>query len=378
MTPRDLIAGIWLATLPVWLGGMDSPSARLPEAPSDATASRGYPAALLDASDEELARRIGEDPKAVGSLSIGAPGSSILYNAVALQPDARWTIPPSAAVWGTSETIAAIETVIAKVHELYPDSPPLVVGDISSADGGRLKRHESHQGGRDVDFGFYHRGGGVGSFIAGTAANLDLPRNWALVRAMVLYTDVEAIFLDTRVQRLLYRHALSVGEDKAWLDRVFQFVKWSPGAVIKHVPRHRNHYHVRFYNPVAQELGRRAHPILVQLNIIEPPVFTIKHVVRPGQTMGHLAARYGTSVRAIQRANGMHSTVLRAGRAYRIPRRAAAPPVEPVVVPPRPLPPQTPTALAAVEWPTAPPWSAELADPAAWSPGVWTLAFRRY
>jgi hypothetical protein len=40
-----------------------------------------------------------------------------------------------------------------------------------------------------------------------------------------------------------------------------------------------------------EELGRRAHPYLVQVGLVDPPVFTVRHVVRPGQTMGHLAAR---------------------------------------------------------------------------------------
>jgi penicillin-insensitive murein endopeptidase len=85
---------------------------------------------------------------------------------------------------------------------------------------------------------------------------------------------------------------------------------------------------------------------------VDPPVFTVRHVVRQGQTMGHLAARYGTSVRAIKQANGLTTTQLRAGRSYRIPVRAAAPPSTPVVVPPRLLPPSTPAELAFVAWPT--------------------------
>jgi hypothetical protein len=57
-------------------------------------------------------------------------------------------------------------------------------------------------------------------------------------------------------------------------------------------------------------------------------------------------------VRAIKQANGLTTTQLRAGRAYRIPVRAAAPPSTPVVVPLRMLPPSTPAALASVAWPT--------------------------
>ena len=94
------------------------------------------------------------------------------------------------------------------------------------------------------------------------------------------------------------------------------------------------------------------HPLLVEMKLIDPPVYTVRHVVRPGQTMGQIAARYGTSVSAIKRANRLSSTLLRAGRAYRIPVRAAAPPSTPVVIPYRLLPPTTPEAVAAAEWPT--------------------------
>jgi len=211
----------------------------------------------------------------------------------------------------------------------------------------------THQGGRDVDFGFYYKAGKGAWFAPGSAANLDLARNWALVRALVTRTDVETILLDTRIQQSLYRYALGLGEDKAWLDRVFYFVRGSSDAIIKHVAGHRTHYHVRFYNAVAQELGRRAHPLLVKAGVMPPPVYTVSHVVRSGQTLGQLAAKYGTSVRAIQQVNGLASTQIRAGRVLQIPRRGAPAPVsEPIVVPRRLLAPSTPEALAAVDWPT--------------------------
>lgn len=308
---------------------------------------------LLEADDEELARIVEADPGSLGSLSIGAPGGGALMNAVALTPGPRILKAPGAISWGTTETIAAVHAVVDVVHELYPDTPPIFVGDISHPKGGQLKRHESHQAGRDVDFGFFYKGRTGPWYAPGTAANLDLPRNWALVRALLTCTDVETILLDTRIQRLLYRYALSISEDKEWLDRVFQFVKGSREAIIRHVPLHRTHYHVRFYSPVAQEIGRRVHPLLVERKIIDPPVYTIRHLVRSGQTLGHLASRYGTSVRSIMQANGLRSTLIRAGRTYRIPMRGVAPPSEPLVLPPRMLPPQTPEVLASFDWPTA-------------------------
>jgi LysM repeat protein len=163
----------------------------------------------------------------------------------------------------------------------------------------------------------------------------------------------EAILLDTRIQRSLYRYALGLGENKEWLDRIFQFARGSSEALIRHVAGHQTHYHVRFYNAVAQELGRRAHPLLVKLDIMSPPVYTVSHVVRSGQTLGQLASRYGTSVRAIMQVNGLSTTQIRVGRALQVPMRGAPGPVsEPIVVPRRLLPPTTPDGLAAVDWPT--------------------------
>lgn len=314
--------------------------------------ARETPRSLLELTDEELKRRVESDLPSLGSLAIGKPSSAILINPISLPEEPYWQIAPSADTFGTAETIEGLQTAVEKVHELFPDTQPVFIGDISDADGGRLKGHQTHQAGRDVDLGFYYKGGKSKWFEVGTAANLDLPRNWALVRALVTCTDVETILLDTRIQRELYKYALSISEDKVWLDRVFQFSRGSKDAIIRHVPLHRTHYHVRFYSPVAQELGRRAFPYLVEANIVKAPMFTMRHVVQPGQTLGQLATRYGTSIRAIMQANGLSTTQLRAGRAYRIPGKAAAPPIEPVVVPLRMLPPQTPPEMAPVEWPT--------------------------
>ena len=82
-------------------------------------------------------------------------------------------------------------------------------------------------------------------------------------------------------------------------------------------------------------------------------MFTVRHTVRPGQTLGHIARRYGVTVRAIQQYNGLPSTLIRAGRTYRIPLKGvAAPPSGPQIVPARMLPPRTPAALARFDWPT--------------------------
>jgi LysM repeat protein len=343
----DIIAGLWLATSPM-LGLAASPAAT----PFDPRPTGDDPSELLALSDDDLLRRIEVDPASLGSLSIGVPGRGMLFNGVQLETGPRWQIAPQAETWGTSETIAAVRAAIDTVHELFPDTPSLFIGDISDRAGGRLHRHQTHQAGRDADLGYYYKEGKGGWFVPGNAANLDLPRNWALVRALIVRTDVQAILLDARIQRLLYNYAVSIGEDVTWLAHIFQYPKGTADSLIRHVVGHQTHYHVRFFNPVAQELGRRVHPLLVQLKILDPPVYTAVHVVRPGQTIGGIAARYGTTVSAIMKANGLRSTLLRAGRAYRVPGRSAAPPDEPVVVPHRLLPPVTPPDMSGVDWPT--------------------------
>jgi penicillin-insensitive murein endopeptidase len=68
----------------------------------------------------------------------------------------------------------------------------------------------------------------------------------------------------------------------------------------------------------------------------------VRHVVKNGQTLGILARRYGTTVEAIQRANGLKGTFIKAKRVLNIPRpgQASAPPrLAPPVIPPRRLPP---------------------------------------
>lgn len=355
LSAARILVAFGILTLPA--AGMASPPAVPPAGPETAAAApKGpeAPAALLDLSDDELIARITADPTALGSLSIGTAGRASLFNSVALPANPHWKIAPNSDSYATSETVAFLQAAIDTVYELFPESPAIIIGDISSANGGRLKRHRSHQGGRDADVGFFYKSGTTQWFLPATAANFDLARNWALVRSLVTRTDVEMILLDTRVQRMLYKYALGLGEDKDFLDHVFQCGRGLRDAVVQHVVGHRTHYHVRFYNAVAQELGRRAHPLLVQLNLMKPAVYTVGCVVKRGQTLGQLAARYGTSSRAIMQANGMRTTMLTAGRAYQIPMRGSAPPVtQPIVVPRRTLPSTTPAPLAAVDWPTA-------------------------
>lgn len=298
---------------------------------------RPHPFAHL--SDEELASRLRDDPASLGSLSIGRPSNGRLLNAVRMPDGDNWRLVDSEDAWGTQETVDYLQTAINAVAEAFPGTLPLPIGHISDRDGGPLRPHISHQAGRDVDLGYYYVGDGSW-YRRANAETLDVERTWALVRALVTRTDVELILIDARLQRLLRAHAESVGEDPDWLDDLFRG-RGSRPALIRHAPGHATHLHVRFFNPKAQETARRCLDALVEQGLIEPPTYYVHHRVRRGETLGKLAKRYGTTVRAIQRANGLRSTLIQAKKTYRIPRSGPPPHAShPVRVPPRRLPPR--------------------------------------
>jgi murein endopeptidase len=350
--------GLWIGVIRGLVGGLPAvlsiPPAESVRPASAGSASGLAQSALLGLSDEELFKLVESDQASLGSISIGTPSGGILLNPVPLRAEPGLYVVSPDGAFGTAETMEFIRAAAATVGRLFPGAPSIGIGDISFQAGGRMKRHETHQSGRDVDVGLCYKNAAQTGFVAGTAANLDLPRNWVLVRSLLVFTDVETILLDAGIQRLLYAHALKIGEDKDWLDRVFQVGKGSVKAVVIHVPGHRNHYHVRFTNRLAQELGRRVYPQLIKLERIKPPVYSVPHSVRNGETLSHLARRYGTSIRAIQQYNGLSGTLIRAGRTLRIPLRGvSAPAAAPVVVPARLLPPSTPESLAGIVWPVA-------------------------
>jgi membrane-bound lytic murein transglycosylase D len=53
-----------------------------------------------------------------------------------------------------------------------------------------------------------------------------------------------------------------------------------------------------------------------------PAQRVVVHQVRRGETLGHIAQRHGTTVREIQRANGLRGDRIRAGASLRVPRRS--------------------------------------------------------
>lgn len=315
----------------------------------------------LALDDAEIERRLRDDPASLGSMSLGRPNAGALLEAVQLPEGEHWVRVDAANAWGTRETIESLTHCIDAVATRYPETPRVHVGHVSARGGGHLSPHKSHQAGRDVDVGYYTTPGAKW-YARADAKNLDRARTWSLIRALLVDTDVELILVDTSIQTLLKEHALAIGEDRAWVDSLFQVGNKGGRAIIRHAKGHATHLHVRFYSPIAQETARRAYPTLVKLGKVPTsgggrsaaaaPGY-VEHRAKSGDTLGSLANRYKTTVQAIQRANNLRSTRLEARHVYRIPtgagyamldrdrdrpRGPAAPPPV-VVLPPRRLPP---------------------------------------
>jgi penicillin-insensitive murein endopeptidase len=293
--------------------------------------------AVLD--DDELRRRIRDDLSSLGPMSLGRPNAGALVNGVLMPEGEHWEIVSPTTAWGTQETIDSLIRAIEAVNEQYPDSHKAFVGDLSRELGGPLRPHRSHQSGRDVDVSYYYRPDRAAWYQRAHQRTLDLDRTWAFVRALLTETDVEMMFIDLRVQKLLKEHALAIGEDREWLDSVFQFGSRRTGRIIRHTWGHATHIHIRFYNPAAQTLGQRSYEQLAALGLITPRHRTVRYQARGGDSVQTVALRAGTSVGALRRMNGLRRGDFVAGRTYLVPLRGRVAKARDVVIPPRNLPP---------------------------------------
>ncbi len=328
----------------------DTDEGEAQEAPTGAVPTG--PLYTAELSDEQLTELWKKEPKSLGSISVGFVESGRMVNSVRVPEDKDWIVVSPELAWATQETVDYLTKAIREVRAQYPKAPPLRVNQLSSRDGGYLRPHKSHQNGRDVDLGFYYP---TAEPIRAREREkyIDLELNWALIKSLATHADVQMILVDKRVQKVLYDYALRKGENKEWLDSLFNA---GAKSLIKHAKRHRDHFHVRFFNPRAQELGRRVAPLLA----MQPDQNILMHRVRSGDTLGAIALRYNSGVDRIKKANRMRSTFLRLGQVLAVPLRGPCtrcPIPPPVVVPPRRLPPgleQQAPALATQQAPAAP------------------------
>ncbi|HEX2874669.1 MAG TPA: penicillin-insensitive murein endopeptidase [Polyangiaceae bacterium] len=282
----------------------------------EALSARPHP---LDSwTDAQIKDAVKHDLRSLGPMSLGSPNAGALLNGVQASENPFFKpISPSGA-WSTQETLDFLSLALGRVHEQFPGTPPLALGDISGKSGGPSPPHVSHQSGRDVDIAYFYNDG-ASWYARGTVKNLDLPRNWAFVRALIAETDVDLILIDHSIQALLEEYARKQGEDPAWLSGVFRGVPGKLRPLIRHAPGHATHIHIRFFNPVAQETARRCHSALLEAKLTQAPQSFITHKVKKNETLGMISRKYGVSVPRLRAVNGLKSSLIRAKSSLRVP-----------------------------------------------------------
>jgi LysM repeat protein len=148
--------------------------------------------------------------------------------------------------YATSNTIDILHSSFRKLHACYPGSPPVLVGDLSQANGGRLRPHRSHQNGLDGDIAYVPSDPTLrGTFFRAVRQNMDVVRTWQLLKTLIDSGEVEYIFVNRSVQKVLYDHAKdSCTPDE--LRDLFQYPRHSRRGIIRHSRGHDDHFHVRF------------------------------------------------------------------------------------------------------------------------------------
>ncbi len=319
------------------------------EPPTQAPATpSGAPLPFAELTDAEIAARLADDIGALGPMAVGRTNGGALVAGVRMPDGANWEVVHPTLAWGTRETVDALARAIDAVAARFPETPKLFIGDISAKPGGHLHPHVSHQSGRDVDLGYYLTDGRRW-YANARGSNLDRARTWHLIRTFLTESDVELILVDRQIQRVLKDYALAIGEDPAWLDEIFQVGGKSVRPLIMHAKGHATHLHVRFYNPVAQELGRRAYRTLIARRVLAPPTLYVTHTVKPGETLSHLALRYKVTTDAIKKANALSKDIVKLNKPYKIPRTGGIAMPAPIAIPARRIPP--PVKVAANERP---------------------------
>jgi LysM repeat protein len=149
--------------------------------------------------------------------------------------------------WGTMLSVSRVAEVLSSHYMRFPESAPLLVGDISRKGGGFMAPHRSHRRGRDVDIR-YPLLTPDKRYVPATADTWDLKRTWSLVRDFIKTGDVEYIFIDYKLQKILYENAQAKGMSKEQLQQLFQYPRGrrSMVGIIRHEKGHKTHLHVRF------------------------------------------------------------------------------------------------------------------------------------
>lgn len=190
--------------------------------------------------------------------SVGAPWYGRLQDPSQLPEGERYVIRRPSRSFGTKPAVDLTKQVIDQILEDFPDAHPLAIGDMSAEHGGQITQHRSHQSGRDIDIGLFYQSkpsSYPSDFVSANIDNIDPATTFALLDTFADTASedggVQVMFLDYKVQGILYEWAKEHEVEQEHLDHLFQYPHGlgSGTGIVRHEPNHDNHIHVRFKCP---------------------------------------------------------------------------------------------------------------------------------
>jgi murein endopeptidase len=180
-----------------------------------------------------------------GAVAVGTPDEGTLLNGVRIPDGKGYLLRYPSTSFGTTHAVRQV----VKAFEIFGASTSyrgtVLLGSMSSAKGGPLGQHKSHQTGRDLDIRLPRRAG-VPAYLELKAKRVDWAAAWDLVKALA-QTDVVVVFLDYKRQKHLHRAAVAAGASEEEL-RIIQYPRgaWSGVGLVRHYSGHDRHMHARF------------------------------------------------------------------------------------------------------------------------------------
>jgi penicillin-insensitive murein endopeptidase len=209
----------------------------------------------------DLPKRYQDAPFSLMSLTVGYPNDGFQLRARKLRESSVLKVKDNSRdnTYAHPALVLMLERSAREVARFEKNSL-LVVGDLSSVDGGPLAGHVSHQSGRDADVGFYLKDAqgrpvvrehfepfdpnGHARYEPGVY--FDDYRNWLLLRAWV--TDNRAglahIFVSTGLRWRLLEYGKKDPQFAKYVDEVAVLLKQPAGRAV-----HDDHFHVRIACP---------------------------------------------------------------------------------------------------------------------------------
>ncbi|MFA6092608.1 MAG: penicillin-insensitive murein endopeptidase [Elusimicrobiota bacterium] len=161
------------------------------------------------------------------TVSKGEVNKGSLGNAVQVPKTPYYHVRNMSQTWGSKHMVLGLMYLGGMLS--LEGFPPLQIGDVSDADGGRIDSHKSHQNGLDVDLWFYDRPNG-GHDPKANFRVLELLRNNP-------FFSVDMAFVSPRVKEMLVSEARAQGRP--------ELARWAQPVLRTGEPGHDTHFHVR-------------------------------------------------------------------------------------------------------------------------------------